>query len=116
MLTIMETKSFGEALREIMLRNQLTQRELARRSGVDHVGLCRILNANYLHRPERTIHKLVKHVGCTASERLTLYRLARVVPPEYEQAFIEGRLQISPTQSDGESKTTGAATRAKKGQ
>lgn len=85
---------FADQFKAIMQRNKLSQRALAKQAGTDHVGLCRILKNNYPHKPDRTIHKLVQHVGCTPEERIQLYRLAGIIPPEYIQAFIEGRLQI----------------------
>ena len=90
-----EPQTFAELLKLIMQRNKLSQRALAHKAGVDHVGLCRMLNGNYPHKPGRTIDKLVKHVGCTHAERERLYRLAQLIPPEYVQAFLEGRLKIT---------------------
>jgi hypothetical protein len=90
----MHYQNFADMLKAIMQRNKLSQRALAKQAEVDHVGLCRILKANYPYKPGRTIHKLVQHVGCTAEERVQLYRLARVIPPEYLEAFIQGRLKI----------------------
>lgn len=80
-------ETFGSVLKAIMTRNSISQRELARRASVDHVSLCRILNENYKFTPARTINRLTQHVGCTHEERITLYRLAGIAPPELVEKF-----------------------------
>ncbi len=92
----MSPKNFSGLLTEIMRRNGITQRALASLAGMDTATLCRILKPDYPHTPQRTIKKLVEHVGCTAAERVELYRLARILPPEYMDAFLQGRLKIIP--------------------
>ena len=83
----MKRKTFQSLLTEIMTRNRLTQRELARRAGVNHIGLCRILNETYAFNPSRTATRLIDAVDCTADEWLELYRLAGVLPPDLVKAF-----------------------------
>jgi len=80
-------QTFQSLLAAIMKRNNLTQRELARRAGINHISLCRILNETYAFRPGRTVTQLADAVGCSADERLELYRLAGILPPEIVTAF-----------------------------
>jgi len=80
---------FGELLQAIMDRNNLTQRELARRAGVDHVALCRILKPSYKFKPGKTIDRLVSFCGCTKLERIRLYQLAQIAPPELVKLFCD---------------------------
>lgn len=86
--------TFASMLVEIMQRNGLTQRELARRTAISPENLCRILKPTYPHRPGRTIDRIVSEIGCTPEEREELYRRARIVPPEYVQAFLAGTLRL----------------------
>ncbi len=79
--------TFQSLLAAIMRRNGLSQRRLATMSGVNHISLCRILNDTYPFRPGRTVAQLVDAVGCTGDERVELYRLAGIVPPEVVAAF-----------------------------
>jgi hypothetical protein len=92
----MQPQTFQVLLKQIMKRNNLSQRALAAAANVDHVYLCRMLKPQNQHKPKHTIHKLVEHVGCTDAERIRLYQLAGVLPPEYLEAFFEGRLSIRP--------------------
>ena len=93
-------ETFGTYLQKILNRNNLTQRELSRRAKVDHVSLCRMLKPYYQFKPGKTIERLTQAVGCTNSDRIYLYRLAGLVPPELVSAFCsnqETALQILKT-------------------
>lgn len=83
----MKNHNFSSLLRSIMDRNGLTQRELARRAEIDHVSLCRMLKPYYKFKPGKTIERITKAVGCTAQERLELYRIAGLMPEEMILAF-----------------------------
>lgn len=83
----MKTNNYQELLTAIMRRNGFSQRSLAQKAGVDHVALCRLLSANYAFKPTRILPKLIDAVGATAAERVQLYRLCGIVPPELVAAF-----------------------------
>lgn len=85
-------ETFSSLLQEIMYRNNLTQRELARRAEIDHVSLCRMLKPSYRFKPGKTIDRLTKAVGCTESERMRLYRVAGLMPEEMLEAFCKDDL------------------------
>ena len=81
--------TYQDILLEIMHRNGLTQTALAKRSGVDKIALCRILNKSYAFKPTRVLPKLIDAIGATSDERTQLYRLCGIVPPEIVRAFCD---------------------------
>ena len=84
--------TFASLLQGIMDRNNLTQRELARRAEIDHVSLCRMLKPYYRFKPGKTIDRITKAVGCTDAERIQLYRIAGLMPAEMIEAFCKDDL------------------------
>jgi hypothetical protein len=64
------------------------QRRLAEAVEVDTAQLCRMLDPDYPYRPlPATLEAMCEAMGCTADERLELYRLAGRVPREIVEAF-----------------------------
>lgn len=80
-------ETFGAMLLEIMQRNHISQRQLAEWTGITPSALNRILRPDYRFTPGRTIDRLTKHAGCTYDERVELYRVAGIVPPELVEKF-----------------------------
>ena len=78
---------FANYLQVLLTKYRLSQRELARRSGVNYVTINRRFKGQIGNMENGTIDRLAKGFACTPAERIAMYRLAGVMPPEIVDAF-----------------------------
>lgn len=79
--------TFAAAFKEVMARAGKSQRDIARAAGITPESLSRILSPDYAFRPSKTIERLIEAAQATPDERLGLYQLAGIIPPEIVTAF-----------------------------
>jgi transcriptional regulator with XRE-family HTH domain len=77
--------TFGHRLRELRLAKDLTQRELAKKAGIDFTYLSKIENDQPGYQPsEQVIRELAKLLGTDAEE---LVLLAQKIPEKIQRAM-----------------------------
>ncbi len=81
-------KSFGEILRDLLKRHNISQRQLAKWSEVSHETINRFLSGAY--KPgQSSVEAIAYCYGFTEDERITLFRSARCLPTALIEKFIE---------------------------
>ena len=75
-------ESFGALLAQFLTKYALSQRSLARKSGVHYVTINRLVNGTSRHAVEfATIERLAQGIGCTDAERYGLHAAAGTLNP-----------------------------------
>lgn len=81
-------KTFGETLRELLDREKISQRQLAKWSGISHETINRFLAGSY--KPGRSSVEAIAYCyGFTEDERIALFRAAQCLPTALIERFIE---------------------------
>lgn len=80
--------TFGNRLRELIDKYNVSQRRLARESGVHYVTVNRIVNKYQFDVTDETAWKLIKALPCSKAERQELWRLTGDIPQDVKAALL----------------------------
>lgn len=79
---------FAVLLSLLIAKTSISQRELARRSGVNFVTISRVCSGQYLHTlTAATVEALAGQLDCSADQRVELFQAAGLVLPELLELF-----------------------------
>lgn len=80
--------TFGDTLREILKRHKISQRKLAKWSGLNYVTICRFLSGAQLPE-QRSVEAIAYCYGFSDDERIAMFRAARCVPSALIEKFAD---------------------------
>jgi transcriptional regulator with XRE-family HTH domain len=81
--------AFADLLLELLKEYHMSQRTLARKSGVNYVTINRLINGYSSRITRETVEKLADGLGCSREQRDALLGAAGRAPGEVETKFAE---------------------------
>ena len=85
------SEEFGDILRVLLKSARISQRKLAKWSGLNYVTICRFLSGAQMPE-QKSVEAIAYCYGFTDEERIALFRAARCVPTALIEKFAEDEI------------------------